>query len=290
MIPAKLFAGQRTVGMAFLVTFASGVYYYALINFVPILFQAVYNPNPIQVGLKGLGPGISVIAGAVFVNAALSVWKKNNREILLASAVLMSKSQMSAFYPCPYTDALSVLAAFGAAVSVSNPGNPKTTVALSTIGTFGVGGVLVPAATIAITVCPDELIATTVAITLSIRVIGGSIGYAIYDNIFMTKLKNKLPTYIALYAVKAGLPLTSAKEFVELFVKAPQQLATAKIRGLTPAVIQAATLGSRTAYADSLKDVWYTSIAFGLLSIICCIFLGNNSKFITNRIAANIRH
>jgi hypothetical protein len=50
-------------------------------------------------------------------------------------------------------------------------------VALGTIAGFGVGGVLVPPSTIAITVCPDRLIATTVALSLSIRVIGGSIGY-----------------------------------------------------------------------------------------------------------------
>ena len=99
MIPGKLFAGQRIVGMAFLVIFISGVYYYALINFVPILFEAVYDPDPIQVGLKALGPGISVIIGAVFINAALSVWKRNNREILLVSAVLMSKSQTPASHP-----------------------------------------------------------------------------------------------------------------------------------------------------------------------------------------------
>ena len=188
------------------------------------------------------------------------------------------------------TDALFDVAAFGGAVAISNPNNPKTTVALSTIGTLGVGGVLVPAATVAITVCPDELIATTVAISLSIRVIGGSIGYAIYDNIFRTKLKTKLPTYVALYVVKAGLPPTSAKEFVELFVGAPQKLANVSVPGLTPAVIEAATLGSRTAYADSLKDVWYTSIAFGSLAVLACVFLGNNSRFMTNRIAARIGH
>ena len=43
------------------------------------------------------------------------------------------------------------------------------------------------------------------------------------------------------------------------------------------------------AFAESLKYVWYTSIAFGGLSIVACIFLGDISKYMTNRIAANIR-
>jgi hypothetical protein len=91
MIPRELFAGQRIVGMAFLIAFVAGMYYYSLINFFPIVYESVYNPNPVQVGLKGLGPGFSVTFGAVGVNALLSLWKGHNRELLLASAVMMSK-------------------------------------------------------------------------------------------------------------------------------------------------------------------------------------------------------
>jgi hypothetical protein len=91
MIPRELFAGQRIVGMAFLIAFVAGMYYYALINFFPIVYESVYNPDPVQVGLKGLGLGFSVTFGAVLVNAALSLWKGHNRELLLASAVLMSE-------------------------------------------------------------------------------------------------------------------------------------------------------------------------------------------------------
>jgi hypothetical protein len=91
MIPRELFAGQRIVGMAFLVAFVAGMYYYSLINFFPIVYESVYNPNPVQVGLKGLGPGFSVTFGAVGVNALLSLWKGHNRELLLVSAIMMSR-------------------------------------------------------------------------------------------------------------------------------------------------------------------------------------------------------
>ena len=62
------------------------------------------------------------------------------------------------------------------------------------------------------------------------------------------------------------------------------------MKGVTPAVVQAAVIGSRWAYAESLKYVWYTSIAFGGLSIIACVFMGDVSKYMTNRIAAKIGH
>lgn len=172
---------------------------------------------------------------------------------------------------------------------VSNRTAPFLSILTCTSG-FGVGGVLVPAATIAITVTPDASIATCVALSLSIRTIGGSIGYAIYYNVFINKLTPKLPNYVGLYAVKAGLPLTSATEFVTLFLTDPAALATTKIPGMTPQVVQAATIGSRWAYAESLKYVWLTSTAFGVCAIIACLFLGNISKYMTNRIAGQVRH
>jgi hypothetical protein len=61
----------------------------------PLTFTDVYNPDPIQVGLKGLGYGISITAGATVVNWALSIFKNNNRELVIASCFIMSKLQYS---------------------------------------------------------------------------------------------------------------------------------------------------------------------------------------------------
>ena len=60
------------------------------------------------------------------------------------------------------------------------PENEKLVVALGSLASLGVGGVLVPAATVAMLVCPDALITTAAALSLSIRTVGGSIGYSIY--------------------------------------------------------------------------------------------------------------
>jgi amino acid permease len=73
------------------------------------------------------------------------------------------------------------------AVAVSNPDNLNTMYAITTIASVGVGGVIVPSSIIAQIACPDELIATITAITLSIRYIGGAIGFAVYANLFFRK-------------------------------------------------------------------------------------------------------
>lgn len=266
MIPHEMFSGQKIVGMAYGIAFVAGMNFFALLNFFPMMFSAVFEPDPVQIGLKGLAPAFSTTFGAVFTNAALSWFKGWNRELLLFATVVMT--------------------AFGGSLAAVTPDAPKMAVALGTIAGFGVGGVLVPAATVAITVTPDTTIATCVALSLAIRTIGGSIGYAIYYNVFINRLTPRLPAYVAQWAIEAGLPVSQAETFVGLFLTEPSELSA--VPGVTPAMIHAGSIGSRWAYAESLKYVWLTSIAFGACAIVACIFLGNISKYMTNRVAAHV--
>ncbi|OQV07082.1 hypothetical protein CLAIMM_11566 [Cladophialophora immunda] len=268
MVPRELFQGQHIVAVSFLVAFVGGMNFYSSLNFFPLEASTVFPPDPVQVGLKGLAAAIGVTCGATVVNAALSWLKGYNRELLVGSCVLMT--------------------AFGGVLASVTPDTPGRLYGFAVLSGIGIGGVLVPAATIAITVAPDELIATCVALSLSIRVVGGSIGYSIYYNIFYHKLAAQLPIEVAEAAIQAGLPIASAKAFVEAFILDPA--AAAEIPGVTPAVLEAAAIGTRWGYAYALKFVWYTSIAFGVCATIACLFLGNIKKYMTNRIAAQIIH
>lgn len=91
MIPRELYQGQRIVALAFLVAFIAGFDFYSVINFFPISFSTLWSPDPVQVGLKGLGYGVSTTVGAVFWNYLLST-RMPAKYILIISATLMSKS------------------------------------------------------------------------------------------------------------------------------------------------------------------------------------------------------
>jgi len=266
MIPHELFRGQRIVALAYVIAFAAGMNFFSILNFFPITFHNVYEPIPVQIGLKGLGPAFTTTLGAIGFNAALSTFPGRAREILFVALLFMT--------------------GFGGSLAASTPDNPKLTVALGSLASFGVGGVLVPAATVAMIVTPDAVITTAAALSLSIRTVGGSIGYSIYYNIFATKLTQQLPSYIAEYAVKAGLPLTSAELFVGTFLTQPD--AIADVPGFTPQVLAGAMKGSQWAYSQSLKYVWLTSIAFGSMAIVCCLALPSTKKYATNRVAVQI--
>jgi hypothetical protein len=177
-------------------------------------------------------------------------------------------------------------AAFDGAIAVATPLNANTTVTVGSLAGIGVGGILVPAATVAMIVVPDSLLATAVSLSLSVRTVGGSIGYSIYYNIFANKLKTNLPAYVAQYAIGAGLPAADVEKFVIGYLTSPAE--ALKFPGATPEIVEAATLGSRWAYAESLRYVWYTSIAFGSMACILCLFMPSIRKYGTNRIAAEL--
>ncbi|EXJ75432.1 uncharacterized protein A1O5_02128 [Cladophialophora psammophila CBS 110553] len=266
MVPRELFAGQRVVALAYSIAFIGGMSFYSLLNFYPLLYSTIYNPAPIKVGVKALGVSLCTTFGAIVGNLLLSTSRGRAREILLVASIIMT--------------------AFDGAIAIATPFNANTTVTVGSLAGIGVGGILVPAATVAMIVVPDSLLATAVSLSLSVRTVGGSIGYSVYYNVFANKLKAKLPTYVAEYAIEAGLPNKEAEIFVITFLTAPAQ--ASKISGVTAKVLEAAALGSRWAYAESLQYVWYTSIAFGSVAIILCLFLPSIKKYGTNRIAAEL--
>lgn len=234
MIPLELFQGQRVVALAYVVAFVAGMNFFSVLNFWPLMISSVWTPDPVQVGLRGFAPGLSVTIGAIFFNSLLSVWKGGARYTLFIASL--------------------ILTCFSGGMAVVTPENETIVIALGTVGGIGLGGLIVPSATVAMIASPDALITTCAALSLSVRAVGGSIGYSIYYNIFANKLKVKLPARVAEYAVKAGLPLTSAKLFVGTLLTAPAQIE--KIPGVTPAILAAAAKGEQWAYADSLQYVW----------------------------------
>ncbi|WPH02325.1 Hypothetical protein R9X50_00518800 [Acrodontium crateriforme] len=212
----------------------------------PHTFSTLYDPEPVVIGVKGIGYGIAITLGAATFNMLLTVFKKYNNEVLLVASVIMT--------------------AFIGALAAATPYNPKLTVALGSIGGFGVGGILVPASSVALTACPDHLIGTTVALSLSARVIGGSIGYAIYYNIFVEKLKAALPVCVATAAAEADLPQSELLSFVSTFLTVSSNVV--ELPNVTETILGAAVFAAREAYAHAFKYFWLTSIACGVLAVI----------------------
>jgi ABC-type uncharacterized transport system permease subunit len=76
--------------------------FFSYLNFWPLLISHVYDPDPVKVGLRGIGAGLATTVGAIVASALISVFPGRTNWILLGSA--------------------TIITAFGGALSVVSPG------------------------------------------------------------------------------------------------------------------------------------------------------------------------
>lgn len=121
--------GQRVVALAFIVAFVAGMNFFSILNFWPLTISTVWDPVPVLIGLRGISAGFSTAFGAIFWNGLLSVFTAKVKWILFIAAGIMT--------------------VFGGALAIMTPDNIVATIALGTLACFGIGGVIVPSATVA---------------------------------------------------------------------------------------------------------------------------------------------
>ena len=149
---------------------------------------------------------------------------------------------------------------------------------------------MVPASIITTIICPDDLIATVAALTLAIRVIGGSVGYTIYYNVFLNKFIPNAEKYIGGTMI-LQLNVTSLPEITEVIVLTGASLLD-EIKLLpgiannpNPNAWAIIVRAGQIAYAESYKYVYLASLAFGGISIIASCFLGNIDQYMDDHVA-----
>jgi hypothetical protein len=227
----------------------------------------VYGHDPVGVGIRGIPVGFGILAGAFIALWALSAFRGNNKAILIVASVLMTAG--CGALACARADNLYQL--WGILI----------------VASLGIGGIVVPASVMTTIVCPDDLIATVTALTLSIRVIGGSIGYCVYYNVFLSKFTPAAIYYVGGTLVKAGITDAAVIEEAIVLTGASLLEEIGTLPGIAgnEALHQAVIYAGQVAYAEAYKWVYYVSIAFGGVSIIAALFLGDISKYMDDHVA-----
>ncbi|MCJ1259289.1 hypothetical protein MMC24_007125 [Lignoscripta atroalba] len=268
MFPSRLKKEPRILSLTLVITFISGANFFSILMFWPTQAFNVYGHDPVGVGIRGLPVGFSILAGACIVLWLLSVFRGHNKELMIVSSVLMTAGCGS--------------------LAVARVDNLHQLWGLLVLAGLGIGGIVVPASIITTIICPDDLIATIAALTLAIRVIGGSIGYTVYYNVFVNKFIPNAKHYIGgAMVLKLGITnvtyITEAIELTGASLLEELDLIPG-IRGnkTAHAIVVAA---GQIAYAESYKYVYLTSIAFGCVSILAACFLGDISKYMDDHVA-----
>ncbi|WEW56723.1 hypothetical protein PRK78_002172 [Emydomyces testavorans] len=268
IFPRRLQQEKRILALTLVITFISGANFISVIMFWPTQAFNVYGHDPVQVGIRGIPIAFSILAGACIVLWLLSVFKGHNRELLIISSVLMTAG-------C-------------GAMAVARVDNMNTLWIILIIAGLGIGGIVIPASIITTIICPDDLIATVAALTLSIRVVGGSIGYTIYYNVFVSKFVPDAVHYVG-GAMATKLHITNHT----LIEHAIQLTGASLIQHLkhipgiagNETAYQIVVKAGQVAFAESYKWVYYTSIAFGVVSVVAACFLGDINKYMDDHVA-----
>jgi hypothetical protein len=176
------------------------------------------------------------------------------------------------------------------ALAVARLDNLHVVYGILVVAGLGIGGIVVPASIITTIICPDDLIATVAALTLAVRVIGGAIGYTTYYNVFYNKLVPELTLKISLACIlnniydptviRDAAELTGASLINEILL----------LPGVDGNVTiwKAIVLAGQESFAYAYPYVYYTSIAFGAVSILASVFLGDISKYMDDHVAVVI--
>ena len=223
----------------------------------------LYGPDAMKVAVDVLPFAFSTSLGVILVNMCISWFKGSIRELLTLCSCMMT-------------------AGVGGLASVTQ-NTPRVGMGLSFLGGIGIGGITQPAATMLTIVSPDEIIATVTAATISVRLIGATIGYAIYFNILQKCILN-LSTIVGAAAIKAGLPPTDLPVFLDALLG---QNITG-IQQFSDSIVAAAQDAFKDTYVEGFKKVYLVSIAFGGSAIIAALFLGNIRKYMVDRVAVDI--
>lgn len=90
-----------------------------------------------------------------------------------------------------------------------------------------------------------------------------------------------LPGRVSAAVSEAGLPPASLPDFMTYFFR-PSTGSVASVEGVTPEIIEIASRASSQTYLDSFKLVWYTSIAFGVLTLLAAVFTNDVSPHLSS--------
>ncbi|CAN9104344.1 unnamed protein product [Alternaria alternata] len=278
MVPRALFhKAKRTMIVILLITFLSGGNYFVMLLFWPTEVYNVYGDDPVGIGIRSLPIGFGIIGGAVVCLVLIPITKGRVRELMIFFTAMMTAGT--------------------GAMCIARPDNLNVVYAVVTLASVGVGGVIIPSSIIAQIACPDELIATVTAITLSIRYLGGAIGFAVYSNLFFRKVTIHLTEIVATKTLAYGAiinPLSAEglavithvtnlmgnarfDEVKEILATSPEVLK----RDSFPVILAA----SQEAFALAYQWPYWISIAFGGVCFILSFFVGNIRNLLTAKVA-----
>ncbi|ORY86964.1 fungal trichothecene efflux pump [Protomyces lactucae-debilis] len=275
LLPPGMFKNARVFTLTLVITAVAGANFFSILILWPKFVISVFVPSATLGGCLIMAQTVGVLFGAGFFSWTITQFKGSIRPQMCLSCCLM-------------------IAGFGSLAAVGYQDNLLAGFMVF-LGSVGVGGIIIPASVITQLCTPDEYLGTVTAFTFVARVIGGAIGFTIYyyilnhrmEQLFLSFATNRASLNVVSTLLGIGLNQVQITDFLRHFAISDVKYLRAlpKVKELT---IQLVALQARPIWAQGFQDVWYTTIAFSGLGLICSVFLGDVSKYMTNHRAVHL--
>ncbi|KAH6653114.1 major facilitator superfamily domain-containing protein [Truncatella angustata] len=174
--------------------------------------------------------------------------------------------------------ALFIFVAFfaGMAGATKNDESGGTTWGLPVLLGWAFGMVMVTLVTAAQLCVPPSLITIASCLMLSVRALGGTMGFAIYQAVFQSAL-SQLHTNIGEALVSAGLPRAAIPDVLPA-ITAQNTTGLLTLQGVTPEIVEAGTSALRATYRSGFHNVWATAAGFVSFAAVVSMFMFDPSS------------
>jgi MFS family permease len=266
LIPMSMFTNGPFLALAGVAAVAS-MFYYSLTVIWPQMITALYETDQVMIGLVSGTLGGSIAFGQVVGGGSVRLgwghWQ------LRASAVLMC--------------------AFIGSMAATDASTRTLAITMCALGAFAVGIVEVVAIiAVPFTVPPKDL-GLASGLLGSCRSTLGSIATAVFSSVLTTTKTKEIPPRLMAAAADDGLTETS----MAALLKAGLQGATAtiaKIPGVSAERIPAYALAIRDGNVKAYHMVFYSSLAFGGIAVICAFCCSEFNSHFTNKVERRLQH
>ncbi|SMQ51128.1 unnamed protein product [Zymoseptoria tritici ST99CH_3D7] len=267
--PRKLFSQFREYTLLLVIVFVAGMMFYSMASILPQGTLYMFTSDPIQIGLVALPNGF----GQLLFGGCLTLLMGKIGHLKLQLIVLLTLQTL-----------------FIAVLAATIPDNKTAWSAcqffavgpftLLTLVCYVIAGLNVPLRHIGLA---SGLIGTS-------RSAGGSLGNAIFASILRGVVNPRLAPSIARVGLAAGLTPEDLQTFIPAAIT--QNLGVpgsyAALPQVSPALQDAANQAIRDVYAVGFRRVFYATIPFGVLAIVCACFITDPSIYLTNHTSVHM--
>ncbi|CAK3876209.1 related to MFS drug efflux pump [Lecanosticta acicola] len=270
MFSMRVAKNKRMLAACCIICFASGVNYMPVTTFWGIQVYAVYGADWHQAGIWVMPIGFCVFGGCVIGAMLLTRFKRHILWVILAFCAMQTIGSATASR-FDYT-------------------NVNTIWAPLIIALFGVGGVSLPNQVIFTVIAPDDLIGSSVAIAVVLRVLGQVVGKSVFFNIFSERLKADGPAIVGIPLVKAGFTSPQRMSMlIEAYMSGPISQSLHLFPELhSPATLAMVSNAVHQLYGKVLAHIYLMSLPWGLIACVSCLGLYGIGEYMDNHVAVHL--